>query len=193
MKTLKFLVIVVLSLASLNLSAQKSKKLKANEARVLYSVVIDCEGCVKTLNDKVPFIVGIKDLHVNLEKQTIALVYRKDKTDVKKIAVELEKLGYPAKEIKKVATKGTKEVKGDKKRKKLAENEAEVLYSTKIDCAGCEKTLNDKVPFITGIKDLKVSLDKQTIYLVYRKDKTDLSKISEELKKLGYPVVEVKK
>ncbi len=190
MKRLKVLAIVVLSLVSLNLSAQKSKKLKGNEAEVLYSIAIDCASCEKTLNDKVPFIDGIKDLKVSLEKQTIYLVYRKDKTDVTKIAAELKKLGYPAKELKIVAAKELKEV---KKRKKIAANEAEVLYTTKIDCAGCVKSLTEKVPFIEGIKDLEISLEKQTIFLVYRKDKTDLSKISKELEKLGYPVVEVKK
>ena len=193
MKRLKVLAIVVLSLVSLNLSAQKSKKLKGNEAEVLYSIAIDCASCEKTLNDKVPFIDGIKDLKVSLEKQTIYLVYRKDKTDVTKIATELKKLGYPAKELKIVAAKELKEVKKAKKRKKIAANEAEVLYTTKIDCAGCVKSLTEKVPFIEGIKDLEISLEKQTIFLVYRKDKTDLSKISKELEKLGYPVVEVKK
>ena len=187
MKGLKFLTIVALTLVSMNLSAQRGKKLKANEAAVLYSITIDCEGCKKTLNDKVPFFDGVKDMRVNLEKQTIYIVYREDKTDIKKLAAELKEIGYPAKEIKKSAKKGAE------KRNKLASNEAEVLYSTKIDCAGCEKTLNTKIPFIKGIKDLKVSLEKQTIYLVYRKDKTDLSKISKELEKLGYPVVEVKK
>lgn len=189
MKSLKFLAIVILSLVSLNLNAQKSKKLKANEAEVLYSIVIDCASCEKTLNEKVPFIDGIKDLKVNLEKQTIYLVYRKDKTNVTKVAEELKKLGYPAKEIKIAANK---DLKKNKKRKKLSANEAEILYSIKIDCASCEKTLNSKVPFIEGIKDLKVSLEKQTIYLVYRKDKTDARKISKELEKLGYPAVEVK-
>lgn len=184
MKKIMFLTTVVLSLLTLSLSAQKGKKLKENEARVLYSVTLDCASCVTKINDNVPFMDGIKDVKVSLEKQTIVLVYRTDKTNVDKIAKELEKLGFPAKEVKKTEKK---------KDKKSNAKESKVLYSVTLDCEKCVKKLNDKVPFIEGIKDVEVSLEKQTILLTYRSDKTDVETIAKELKKIGFPATEIKK
>lgn len=95
MKGLKLLTIMMLFFASMSLNAQ-DKKLKANEAEVLYSVSIHCASCVTKLNAKLPYLRNIKDFKVNMADQTIWFLYKKNKTDVEKLAKELDKLGYPA-------------------------------------------------------------------------------------------------
>ncbi len=73
------------------------------------------------------------------------------------------------------------------KKTKLKDNEAEVLFSVAIHCADCEAKLAAQLPFVKGVKDLKIDIDNQTIWFLYRKDKTDEKKLAEELDKLGYP------
>ena len=47
--------------------------------------------------DNVAFEKGVKDLKVDLEKQTITIKYDAAKTNPEKLAAAIEKLGYKAK------------------------------------------------------------------------------------------------
>lgn len=90
--------VLVAFLGTLTLNAQ-TKKLKKNEAEVTYSVNLHCESCQKKVEAALPYVKGVKDLKVDLEGQKIWLVYDIRKTSKEKLAEELKKLGYPAKEI----------------------------------------------------------------------------------------------
>ncbi len=100
MKTIYFISITILSVllfASSSANAQ-TKKAKT-DAEVLFSIAIDCPSCQKKLESKIPYEKGVKDMKIDLESQTIWLLFSSDKTTKETLVKALEKLGYPAKEI----------------------------------------------------------------------------------------------
>ena len=100
MKTIHLISITILSvlLFASNSANAQTKKVKT-DAEVLYSIVIDCPSCQKKLESQVPYEKGVKDMKIDLERQTIWLLFSSDKTTKETLAKALEKLGYPAKEI----------------------------------------------------------------------------------------------
>lgn len=76
---------------------------------------------------------------------------------------------------------------------KSAKKVDEVTFSVELDCPNCVKKLEAKLPYENGVKDLKVDLKTQTIWFLYKTDKTDKEKLAKALLDLGYPSKEVKK
>ncbi len=74
--------------------------------------------------------------------------------------------------------------------KKKQANIAEVTFVSSIDCAGCVKKVEGNIPYEKGVKDLKVNLDDQTIYIKYDATKTDKEKLAAAIVKLGYTAEE---
>lgn len=99
MKLVKLLTVMLFVCSSFIAGADNGKKLKANESEVWYAVAIDCPSCEQKLMAQLPYIKGVKDVKIDIDKQVIWFLYRNDKTDKKVISAELEKLGYPGKEI----------------------------------------------------------------------------------------------
>ncbi|GAB1472719.1 hypothetical protein MASR2M69_01600 [Bacteroidota bacterium] len=100
MKTFQLISIAILSLllfASGTVFSQDKKVVKDSE--VTFSIPIDCPSCQKKLESKLPYEKGVKDMKINLEKQTIWFLYSSDKTNKENLAKALDKLGYPAKEV----------------------------------------------------------------------------------------------
>jgi len=64
---------------------------------------------------------------------------------------------------------------------------------TTIQCSMCEKRILKNIPFEKGVKDVKVDVEKQTVWVEYDAAKTDLSKIKEAIAKLGYNADDVKR
>lgn len=62
-----------------------------------------------------------------------------------------------------------------------------VVFATKLHCENCVKKVVENISFCKGVKDLDVSLEKQTITVTFDPKKTDASKLSSEIKALGYP------
>lgn len=77
----------------------------------------------------------------------------------------------------------------DKKKADLAE----VTFVTTIDCKNCVKKVEANLPYEKGVKDLKVTLEDHTVWIKYDAAKTDVAKLAEAVKKLGYDAVELKK
>ncbi|NMB36724.1 MAG: heavy-metal-associated domain-containing protein [Bacteroidales bacterium] len=75
-------------------------------------------------------------------------------------------------------------------RKKREENIAEVTFVSSIDCAGCVKKVEGNIPYEKGVRDLKVNLEDQTIYIKYDATKTDKEKLAAAIVKLGYTAEE---
>jgi len=100
MKTLiKSLTLLLVALfVFINNTSAQDKKVK-KEAEVTYLVDIDCPNCVKKLEAKLPHEIGVKDLKVDLATKTVWLKYQVDKTSKENLALALEKLGYPPKEV----------------------------------------------------------------------------------------------
>ncbi|MCK9304464.1 MAG: heavy-metal-associated domain-containing protein [Bacteroidales bacterium] len=74
---------------------------------------------------------------------------------------------------------------------KNSKKEAEVTFSADIDCPSCKKKLESKLPYEPGVKDLKIDIEKKTIWLKYDPSKTDKNKLAKALEKLGYASKEV--
>lgn len=71
------------------------------------------------------------------------------------------------------------------KGQKAAKTET-VTFSTNMRCKNCVKKINENIAFEKGVKDLKVSLEKQTITVTFDPSKTSAETLSKAISKLGY-------
>lgn len=69
--------------------------------------------------------------------------------------------------------------------------EAEVTYSVSIDCVNCKKRLDAMLPYIKGVKDLKVDLDTRTVWFKYLPEKVTKEQLKEEIEKQGFTAEEI--
>ena len=72
-------------------------------------------------------------------------------------------------------------------KKKKAELK-EVTFHVHLHCANCVKKVEENIAFEKGVKDLKVSLDNQTVYIKYDAAKTSEATLKAAIEELGYPV-----
>lgn len=70
---------------------------------------------------------------------------------------------------------------------------AEVTFSADIHCNNCKKKCDANLPFIKGVKDVKVSVEDKTVWFKYDESKVSKQKLATELAKLGYPGTEIVK
>ncbi len=79
----------------------------------------------------------------------------------------------------------------DKKPEKKAKAEMkEVHFHVHLHCANCVKKVQENIAFEKGVKDLKVSLDDQTVDIKYDASKTSEATLKAAIEALGYPVSE---
>ena len=64
----------------------------------------------------------------------------------------------------------------------------EVTFRVHLHCANCVKKVEENIAFEKGVKDLKVSLDHQTVYIKYDASKTSEDTLKKAIVELGYPV-----
>lgn len=69
---------------------------------------------------------------------------------------------------------------------KPAKEYATVVFDTNLHCDKCVKKVEENISFEKGVKDLDVSLEKQTIKITYDKAKTNEETLAKAVKKLGY-------
>ena len=67
----------------------------------------------------------------------------------------------------------------------------EVTFSVHLHCQNCVNKVQENIAFEKGVKDLKVSLDQQTVYVKYDAAKTSEATLKAAIEKLGYPVAGV--
>ena len=63
-----------------------------------------------------------------------------------------------------------------------------VTYKVDIHCKNCVNKLTDKLSFLKGVEDLKISLDDKTVTIIYDPAKTDESAFVKVIEKSGYHV-----
>ena len=80
-----------------------------------------------------------------------------------------------------------------KQAKKQKGEVKEVTFLVHLHCANCVKKVEENIAFEKGVKDLKVSLDDQTVYIKYDSAKTSEETLKAAITKLGYPVSGVAK
>lgn len=78
-------------------------------------------------------------------------------------------------------------------REKKKANLAEVTFVTTVECKNCAKKVNASLPYEDGVKDIKINLETQTVWIKYDADKTNVEKLADAIKKLGFDAVELKK
>lgn len=72
-------------------------KPKKEFVTVVYDVHLHCEACVKKVTENISFERGVKKLDVSLENHTVTVTYDPSKTDDRKLAEAIRRLGYETK------------------------------------------------------------------------------------------------
>ena len=67
----------------------------------------------------------------------------------------------------------------------------EVTFSVHLHCQNCVNNVQENIACDKGVKDRKVSLDHQTVYVKYDAAKTTEATLKSAIEKLGYPVAGV--
>lgn len=95
MKIIRLILIMTVMLSvALGVSAQKK-----NEKTVVFGATLHCESCKIKLEKNIPFEKGVKDLKVDIKKQTITVTFREDKNSVENLQKAIEKLNIQVKGI----------------------------------------------------------------------------------------------
>lgn len=76
----------------------------------------------------------------------------------------------------------------DKKPAKKKGEVKEVTFLVYLHCENCVKKVQENIAFEKGVKDLKVSLEDQTVALKYDAGKTSEETLKTAIEELGYPV-----
>ena len=93
---MKKILIIALSLLTLNFATNAQSKKDAKISEVKLAVNVHCESCKQRIEKSIPFEKGIKDVVVNLNDKEVTVQYDNTKTDVEKITGLFKKLGYVA-------------------------------------------------------------------------------------------------
>jgi len=64
----------------------------------------------------------------------------------------------------------------------------EVTYKVSLDCQSCVDKVMKNIPYEKGVKDVKVSLEKQEVTVVFVEDKNCPVNLKKAIEKLGYAV-----
>ncbi|MCH5173267.1 MAG: heavy-metal-associated domain-containing protein [Bacteroidales bacterium] len=70
----------------------------------------------------------------------------------------------------------------------------QVVFASNLHCDNCAKKVKENISFEKGVKDLSVSVEDNTVTVVFNPSKTDTLKLKKAINKLGYKaeVVEYK-
>lgn len=96
----KLILITVMAFLALSIStdcqAQKSKKRDV----VTFDAVIDCGSCQVKIEKAIPFVKGVRDVTVSMQKSEVVVTYDPRKVTPEVIADEIRKAGVEVKGIK---------------------------------------------------------------------------------------------
>ncbi|MBR3652613.1 MAG: heavy-metal-associated domain-containing protein [Bacteroidales bacterium] len=66
-----------------------------------------------------------------------------------------------------------------------------VTFKTTMHCENCVKKVTENISFMRGVKDLKVSLDENTVTITYDPSRTNEDLLAAAIHKLGYETEKV--
>jgi len=69
--------------------------------------------------------------------------------------------------------------------------QTEVTYSVNVHCDNCKKKIENGISREKGVVDMKVSVEKNEVWVKYNTTKTDKEKIKKAIVKLGYVANEI--
>ena len=96
MKTKGLLLMLLTVLVSMTSIVNSQNKKETTKCNVIFNVEMDCHSCQQKIEKNISFEKGVKAMKVDLPKQTVELTYDSRKTDIAKLTLAFEKLGYPA-------------------------------------------------------------------------------------------------
>ena len=94
MKRLFLIAIVIMSISVI--SAKDTKKQRET---AVFHVEIECNNCVKRIQDNIAFEKGLKDMHIDKEAQTVTLTFDPQKTDTTTLKSAFEKIRKPVSKV----------------------------------------------------------------------------------------------
>ena len=65
-----------------------------------------------------------------------------------------------------------------------------VTFSVNMDCETCQKKIERNIAFEKGVQDLKTNLKEKTVTVTYDASKTDIKKLTQAFKKIGFEAQE---
>ena len=68
----------------------------------------------------------------------------------------------------------------------------ETKYAMEIHCGNCKKKIESTIPYVKGVKGLKVDIETKTVWLKFDNTKTSKTTLVSEFKKIGFNPKEVK-
>ncbi len=92
--TITMLVLFAISFAPQNTMAQERR----NEETVTLKVNMTCDMCVQKVKSNIPFVRGVRDLKVSLEKGECEVTYRTNRITTEQIIEAFEKLDFTVEE-----------------------------------------------------------------------------------------------
>lgn len=93
MKAVKFVLILAVMLAAvISVNAQKK-----GEKTVVFNANLHCNSCKAKVEKNIPYEKGVKDLKIDMKKQTITITFREDKNNAEGLQKAIEKLGIEVK------------------------------------------------------------------------------------------------
>lgn len=79
---------------------------------------------------------------------------------------------------------------GQSKKESTRQN---VVFNVAMDCHSCQQKIEKNIAFEKGVKAMDVSLEKQTVAITYDTKKTDVAKLQQAFKKIGYEAILIDK
>lgn len=88
-KTISILLLVIFAVGIQTVAAAK----KANRETVVFSVPMDCQGCVNKIEKNIAFEKGVTGLDIDFENQEVSVTYNASKTNPELLRAAFEKIG----------------------------------------------------------------------------------------------------
>jgi len=73
-----------------------------------------------------------------------------------------------------------------------AQKTAEMTIKTSVVCGMCKTKIEKELVFEKGVKEVKVDVEKKTVWVKYRSDKSSPEKVKAALSKIGYRADDIK-
>jgi periplasmic mercuric ion binding protein len=147
---MKRISLIIIVFTGLMFAFSQAEAFAPKTESVKFWVSMKCTACQQKIKDNLPFEKGIKDMQVDLATKTVSVTFDPKKTNVEKIRLAIEKLGFEAKvikpgeEAKPVTSTSEKSESGHKcAGQKDGEHKCAGQKTTEHKCAG-EKTTEHK-------------------------------------------------
>ncbi len=109
MKNVFVVLLVVFGITSFNVAAAK----RNNRETVVFSVPMDCQGCVDKIEHNIAFEKGVTALDIDFERQQVSVTYNVTKTTPELLSEAFRKIGKDCRIISSTVTDETEKPEGE--------------------------------------------------------------------------------